>query len=89
MEYAGLTFTEDKFHDAVYDTAGAAQLFLHYIPGFIAKYGKAPLAPWYFFEPVREKEELDQLYAETYRKPPKTKDVAKEGECGERDGSTG
>ncbi len=89
MEYAGLTFAEDKFHDASYDTEGAARLVLHYIPGFIAKYGKAPLAPWYFFEPVREKEELDQLYAETYQKPPKAKNDEKEGEYGERDGSTG
>ena len=86
MEYAGLTFAEDKFHDASYDTEGAARLFLHYIPSFIAKYGKAPLAPWYFFDPVREKEELDKLYAETYRKLPGTK---KGGESGERDGSTG
>ena len=89
MEYAGLTFAEDKFHDAAYDTEGAARLFLHYIPSFIAKYGKAPLAPWYFFEPVREKEELDKLYAETYRKPPGAKPGAKEGESGERNGSTG
>lgn len=89
MEYAGLTFAEDKFHDAAYDTEGAARLFLHYIPAFIAKYGKAPLAPWYFFEPVREKEELDKLYAETYRKPPGAKPGAKEGESGERNGSTG
>lgn len=86
MEYAGLTFAEDKFHDAAYDTEGAARLFLHYIPSFIAKFGKAPLAPWYFFEPVREKEELDMLYAETYRKPQGAK---KGGESGERDGSTG
>ncbi len=89
MEYAGLTFAEDKFHDAAYDTEGAARLFLHYIPSFIAKYGKAPLAPWYFFEPVSEKEELYKLYAETYRKPPGTKKGAKEGEGDERDGSTG
>lgn len=86
MEYVGLTFAEDKFHDASYDTEGAARLFLHYIPSFIAKFGKAPLAPWYFFEPVREKEELDMLYAETYRKPQGAK---KGGESGERDGSTG
>ncbi|GEM_PF-2384546 len=89
MEYAGLSFAEDKFHDAAYDTEGAARLFLHYIPSFIAKYGRAPLAPWYFFEPVREKEELDLLYAETYRKPPGAKKGAKEGENSGRDGSTG
>ena len=29
MEYAGLSFAEDKFHDASYDTEGAARLFLH------------------------------------------------------------
>ena len=89
MEYAGLTFSEDKFHDAAYDTEGAARLFLHYVPSFIAKYGKAPLAPWYFFDPVREKEELDKLYAETYRKPPGTKKDGKEGGDGERHGSKG
>ena len=87
MEYAGLTFSEDKFHDASYDTEGASRLFLRYIPSFIGKYGKAPLAPWYFFTPVREKEELDKLYAETYRKPKGEKDGAKEGTNGERNGS--
>ena len=71
MEHAGLSFSEDKFHDASYDTEGSARLFLHYLPGFIVKYGKAPRAPWYFFEPVRKKEELDALYAETYIRPPR------------------
>ena len=89
MEYAGLTFAEDRFHDAAYDTEGAARLFLHYVPSFIAKYGRAPLAPWYFFEPMREKEALDKLYAETYRKSPGTKKDGKEGETGERNGSAG
>lgn len=89
MEYAGLTFSEDKFHDASYDTEGASRLFLRYIPSFIEKYGKAPLAPWYFFTPVREKEELDKLYAETYRKPKEDKNVAKEGTSGEGNGSAG
>lgn len=78
MEHAGLSFSEDKFHDAAYDTEGAARLFLHYIPGFIAKFGRAPLAPWYFFEPLREKEWLDKIYAATYRKPPGTKPAAEE-----------
>ncbi len=71
MEHAGLTFTEDSFHDAAYDTEGASRLFLHYIPSFISKYGRAPIMPWYFFEPVHEKEHLDAIYAETYRKLPK------------------
>ena len=79
MEHAGLAFTEDKFHDAAYDTEGAARLFLHYIPSFIAKYGKAPLAPWYFFAPIREKEELDKLFAEIYVKPPREKKNTAEG----------
>ena len=78
MEHAGLSFSEDKVHDAAYDTEGAARLFLHYIPSFIAKYGKAPLAPWYFFEPVRAKEELDKLYTETYTKPSKAERKSEE-----------
>lgn len=78
MEHAGLSYVEDKFHDAAYDTEGAARLFLHYIPSFIAKYGKAPRVPWYFFAPMREKEQLDQIYAATYRKPPEADNVAKE-----------
>ncbi|MBR5908845.1 MAG: 3'-5' exonuclease [Schwartzia sp.] len=83
MEHAGLAFSEDKFHDASYDTEGAARLFLHYIPGFIVKYGKAPLAPWDFFEPMREKEELDALYAETYIRPPKAEKKTGEGKSGD------
>lgn len=83
MEHAGLAFSEDKFHDASYDTEGAARLFLHYIPGFIVKYGKAPLAPWDFFEPMREKEELDALYAETYVRPPKAEKKTGEGKSGD------
>lgn len=78
MEHAGLSYAEDKFHDAAYDTEGAARLFLHYLPAFIAKYGKAPRAPWYFFAPMREKEALDQIYAATYRKPPEAGPAAKE-----------
>ena len=88
MEHAGLAFSEDKFHDASYDTEGAARLFLHYLPGFIVNHGKAPIAPWYFFEPMREKEELDALYAETYVKPPKAAKNNEEGGNGdEPDGS--
>ena len=83
MEHAGLAFSEDKFHDASYDTEGAARLFLNYIPGFIVKYGKAPLAPWDFFEPMREKEELDALYAETYIRPPKAEKKTGEGKSGD------
>ncbi|MBR1553447.1 MAG: 3'-5' exonuclease [Schwartzia sp.] len=81
MEHAGLAFSEDKFHNAAYDTEGAARLFLHYIPGFIAKYGKAPMASWYFFEPLREKEWLDKIYAATYRKPPGAKQGAEEAKA--------
>lgn len=83
MEHAGLAFSEDKFHDASYDTEGAARLFLHYLPGFIVKYGKAPLAPWDFFEPMHEKEELDALYAETYIRPPKAEKKTGEGKNGD------
>ena len=78
MEHAGLAFSEDKFHNADYDTEGAARLFLHYIPGFIAKYGRAPLAPWQFFEPLHEKESLDRIYADMYQKPPGKGKEAKE-----------
>ena len=88
MEHAGLSFSEEKFHDASYDTEGASRLFLHYLPGFIAKYGKAPLAPWYFFEPMRKKEELDALYAATYSRPPKAEAKGEEGRNGDApDGS--
>lgn len=88
MEHAGLSFSEEKFHDASYDTEGASRLFLHYLPGFIAKYGKAPMAPWYFFEPVRKKEELDALYAATYSRPPKAEAKGEEGRNGDApDGS--
>ena len=79
MEHAGLSFHEDKFHDAAYDTEGAARLFLRYVPSFIAKYGRAPLAPWYFFAPMRAKEELDQLYAETYIRPQRPEKQAEGG----------
>ncbi len=78
MEHAGLSYAEDRFHDAAYDTEGAARLFLHYIPSFIAKYGRAPRAPWYFFSPMREKEQLERIYALTYRKPPEAEKTAKE-----------
>ncbi|MBQ9377248.1 MAG: 3'-5' exonuclease [Schwartzia sp.] len=76
MEFAGLSFTEERFHDAAYDTEGSTKLFLHYVPQFIMKYGNAPLAPWYFFEPVREKESLDYAYAGLYRRRRKTEEVS-------------
>ncbi len=81
MEYAGLSFAADKFHDAAYDTEGAARLFQRYLPDFIEKYGRAPVLPWYFFEPMREKSELDQLYAETYVRPPRDGKDGKEGKA--------